>query len=105
MAGALRAPPSTRPPLTHRLLREAADREEEIAPEHAEGAGDDQEAVHARPCDSRSEEAAQVLDHLRRLGPVHRDSRQKHHAVLDLAAVGNPDRAADRDDAVGVGGE
>jgi hypothetical protein len=91
--------------LTQGRLREASDCAHEVAPKDAESAGDDQQPVQARPGDPRAEERAQVLAHLGGLGAAHGHPRLEDDPVLDHGAVGDPDRAADGDDPIGVRAE
>ena len=78
---------------------------QEVAAEDAEGTGDDEQAVQPRPRDPAAEKAAQVLAGLARLDAGMRDARTGDDVVLDHGAVRDPDRAADRDHVVRVGGE
>ena len=91
--------------LAERLQRQPAAVPDQVAPEDAEGAGDDHQPVHRRPGDPRAEEAAQILGGLACLRAAAGDMRDGDRVVLDHRPVRDPDAAAGRHHVVRVGGE
>jgi hypothetical protein len=88
--------------LPERRAGEAAERDERIAPEHAERPADDQHPVDLGPRDPSSEEATKVLEDLRRPDAMPRDPRRDHASGDDRRSVRHADVAADGHAVIGV---
>src|SRR5687768_8794854 len=82
--------------------RVAAGRLDEVAPEEAERAGDDEERSHPAPADPADEEGAEVLNDLKGSEPRPGQANVDDAPVLDAAPICDSDDAARRDHEIGI---
>ncbi len=79
-----------------------ADADYGLLVKEAERTGNDQHAVELRPAESAEQEGAQILDDLDHGDRIAGQAGAHQETMADVAAVGDPDGATDRD-GVGIG--
>jgi hypothetical protein len=83
--------------LAHRVEVQPADRNDDVASEHAKRAGDDQQRAELGPPGATEQERAQVFEHLDALDPTPRHRGVDDPAVDHAGPVGGADDAAGSD--------